>query len=462
MKKYRSVIIFAIVVLIFAGAAFYFTKYYTPKTKKTSTDKTSSTTETVSVLKYGDKLSKFSITVDNTQYDFEKVKTEWKIIKPKDFKFDVDKINSLASSLTDLTADKVIGDNVKNLSDYGLDKPITITVKSKDGKEEIIELGKETPVKSGYYLKLKDHGKVYVVSTTVGESLKLDKSALMAKDLFPKKVEDYKTLSLYKNGELTFKTKYISTNKWAVEEPIQMDADDQVISPIIEGLPNIKIQSYEKKANDSEYGLDNPSYTLIYGTKTGETKIIFGNEKVKGTSIYAKVDGKDDVFSLNLDTLNFLDKSLYDVTSKIIAIPDYKDVSEMAVTSNGKTHTSKITVNKDNKEKDQFVVDGVDLKKKKKDDGDKLFREYYQAIIGLRFDKISKDEQPEGDPTIKVVYTLKKDPGKIEVSLISKDDKYYYAMKNGKYTGALVAKSLVEDELLKQTQNLEKFIDKVK
>ncbi|MEN8904706.1 MAG: DUF4340 domain-containing protein [Clostridiales bacterium] len=462
MRKFRSVIILFIVVLIFGGLAFYFTKFYTPKAEDVEEEDQTTPAETITVVEYGDKLNSFSFSSNDVKYEFVKSDDKWKISEPKDFKYDNTTIDTTVGYLSTLTADKLIGEDVKNLEDFGLDKPsMELTIKSDDKKQEVIQIGDETSSKSGYYLKLKDHGKVYVISTYVAESLKLSKSSLLVKDILPSKAEDIKLIALYKNGKLSFEANSKS-DAWKIGKPIKADSDGSSLIAMAEAIPTIKVESYIDDKNIEECGLDNPSYELLCGTKDKETKVLFGIEKVKGTSIYAKLDGKDEIFTINMEVLNFLDKSALDVTSKLISIPDYKDVSEMNVTIDGKTHTSKITVNKDDKEKDKFIVDGVDIKKKEKDEGDSLFREYYQSAIGVVFSEVDLEEEPEGESDIEIVYNLKKDPGKIEISLISKNDKYYYAFKDGEYTGTLVSKEIVKNGLIEKTKELEKFIEKNK
>jgi hypothetical protein len=466
MRKYRSLIIFFIIVLLIGGAAIYFINFYTPPEDDTEVEDTTEDT-TVSIISYGDDLSTFSFTLNEVKYEFKKEDTEWVISEPEDYKYDEDIINSLAGYLGDLTADKEVGE-VENLADFGLEEPVfEITIKNAEDEEAVIQIGDMTPVETGYYAKLKDEDKVYVISTYTGEAMILDASSIRSKDLFPSESTDFKAISVEKDGDVSYSAKYVDENEWTITAPIKADTKDDTFITMAETLAGVSIVSFESDVEDSDCGLDKPSYKLTYKTEKSEKTILFGKEKVKGTSIYAKVEGKDEIFLLSLDTLTFLDTKITDVASTLIAIPNIDDVTKMTVTADGEEHVSKITTSDDEESEnadDKFVFDGVDIKKDEdtSEEADDMFRQYYQAVIGVAFEEIEIDAEPEGDAEVKIIYELSSDPGKITVELISKNDEYYYAMKDGNYTGTIVSKESVKEGLITSTEEMVEFAEKLK
>ena len=71
---------------------------------------------------------------------------KWQIAEPKPLRADQDAVKSLVSSLSTLTADKVVEDKATDLSAYGLNAPtLDVTITKKDGKSQDLLVGDDTP-----------------------------------------------------------------------------------------------------------------------------------------------------------------------------------------------------------------------------------------------------------------------------------------------------------------------------
>ena len=70
---------------------------------------------------------------------------------PGKFEYDTSKFRSMMYTLTSISAVKLVEEDAKNLSDYGLDKP-TATVRTyySDGSEVDIIIGSQAPVDENY------------------------------------------------------------------------------------------------------------------------------------------------------------------------------------------------------------------------------------------------------------------------------------------------------------------------
>jgi hypothetical protein len=92
---------------------------------------------------------------------------KWQIVEPKPLRADQDSVNSLASALSSLNADKLVEDKAADLSPYGLNTPsLDVTVVKKDGKSQDVYVGDDTPTGSGAYVKLANDPKVYTICAT--------------------------------------------------------------------------------------------------------------------------------------------------------------------------------------------------------------------------------------------------------------------------------------------------------
>lgn len=59
--------------------------------------------------------------------------------------------------------------------------------------------------------------------------------------------------------------------------------------------------------------------------------------------------------------------------------------------------------------------------------------------------EVEPGAKPEGKPEVIITYYLKKAPGTMKVEYIPKDANNYYVVKNGKYSGIVVAKKKFDE-----------------
>lgn len=110
-------------------------------------------------------ITSLKFVIDKQEVTFVKEDNLWVKEDEKDFPVDQSTLDSAASYISSVTAERILED-VEDLSEYGLDSPSnTITVKTDDDTETVIRVGIKNESTSQYYLR-KDDDKttVYVVS----------------------------------------------------------------------------------------------------------------------------------------------------------------------------------------------------------------------------------------------------------------------------------------------------------
>jgi len=367
----------------------------------------------------------------------------WEIVSPRDFRFDESKLNSIESAFSALTAEKVIEENASDLAQYGLDKPVTVSVKLDDDTVKALEIGDETPSKTAYYLKEKGSSKVYSVEKYYGDKLKVSRNDIRNKTLFTAKLEDINALSLERGGQQVFASKKVGENQWEMTSPIRGNLDTAVASTMLGALTQAAALEYvEANAADLEkYGLAKPAYAMEFATPAGKSKLLLGKENKRGEDIFARVDGSSEVFTLPLSSFTFLDKPLKEIVEVFAYLANINDVNKIVVDIDGQTVVSELQTNKDDSSKDKFTVNGKDVTALKDENGGELFRKYYQALIGITLDDIEVGAVPSEKPEITFTYYLNKAPQTMKIEFVPKNDKYYYVVRNGEYAGIIVAKS---------------------
>ena len=449
MKLYRNAIILVVIVALLVGAYFLISR-----NKEEDGGLTDNTSDAIRLTDYTSDEIK-SCTLKNTDGTFVMVKkdTDWVLSSPTDLNADPSALSSIVINASTVIADKLIEEDAADLTLYGLDKPILVTLELNDGSKKTLEIGKLTPTKAGYYARLSGENKVYMIGTYPGEKLTVSRNDMKLKTLYTVESDKINWISMDRNSQNVFVSKTDEDTSWGLVQPIKGSMNSSAVSPMLEALTSVTVTEFveEKPADLSIYGLDKPSYTFDFKTTDGKAyKLVMGAERTKGREIYAKMGDKDEVFVMDISAFTFMDKPLKEIVDVFAYIVNIDQVKKIDLTMDGKTTAMTIDVytdaeGKTDTDKDKFTVDGKDASGK--DEKDKQpFRTFYQSLIGISVDEIEINGTPVGDPEISINYTLK--TGSMKVDYISKDANYYYVVRNGEYAGILVKKSKQEYGIL--------------
>jgi hypothetical protein len=301
--------------------------------------------------------------------------------------------------------------------------------------------------------------------------MKLTEGAMKKSELVTLTAEEVTGFSFEKNGELLYEAQKTGESEWNFVKPLKTALDSDRMGKITESIIAITaLEFVDKRENASKYGLDNPSAAFTIKTQSdNKIRISLGNEKEGKSKVYAMLDGSDDIVLIDQSGFEFLDKPIKEIMNPFAYLVTYSDVSEFTLTVGSDKIKSEIKADPDGKtEKDVFIVNNLDIKTKAKENdvGDETFRKYYQACVGICTDELYlKDITPSGTPEITIEYKLLKAPGNYKIELISKDDEYYYLMKNGEFSKLLVKKSVLkdgDDSFYKVVEAMKSLIEKYK
>ncbi len=122
--------------------------------------------------------------------------------------------------------------------------------------------------------------------------------------------------------------------EWIILSPVETKGDRYTIQLIIQNIEKIKMKEYvyESLEKEREYGLITPSFSLrfYYKDETEEHGIDFGIESLDGEKVFAKVVGKNKIFSVPVNIRNSIKLSLFDVRDKYLC--EYKSEDIVGVT----------------------------------------------------------------------------------------------------------------------------------
>ncbi len=440
MRLYRNAVILLAVLVVIVGA-FVLLSIFDKKTVDNT--ETEAPVENLSVLDV-EKENIAEITMENKEvkYILSHNDKDFELTYPSGIKYDTALVNGTFDNISKLTADKVIEDNGSNLTKFGLDNPATDTVKMKDGTVKVLEIGSETPTKESVYVKLKGSDKIYLVSSNIISTLKVNGVYYKERRLFTPEKEDLNEIRMERNGDTSFTLDKNSDGKWAITSPVSGNVNEEQLDTMLNYFSSFSVWNFvdDKSPDLSVYGLDKPSYVMEVKSKTGSMKLLLGKEKTRDTEMYGKLADSNDIFVLTLSSLNFLDVPLSDLFERFVYSTDIKDVTDIQADMDGQVTNCVLQLDPGgNKDKDKFTVNGKDASGKD-ENGDFYFRAYYKALISLMFTDLDINAKPTGTPEITFTYRLNKSPGTVKVELIPRNTETYYAMVDGKYTGKIVYK----------------------
>ncbi|MDW8241134.1 MAG: DUF4340 domain-containing protein [Acidobacteriota bacterium] len=154
------------------------------------------------------------------------------------------------------------------------------------------------------------------------------------KKIFQFKDEDISRLSINRAGEtLTFERR---DNDWVMTQPISAKADYSNVSSLITNLTTSQIDRKLAASADklAGYGLEQPAVTLTITLKSGEQRQIkFGNKDFAGTSVYALIDGGQEVAMVPAYLLDSVDKSAFEWRDKSLLDVTFEQVTALELTT---------------------------------------------------------------------------------------------------------------------------------
>ncbi|PYG89441.1 uncharacterized protein DUF4340 [Ruminiclostridium sufflavum DSM 19573] len=443
MKLYRNAIILVVVLGLLIASYFFITKRQSANSDAVSD---STVDNSIYVMKSEqEKITSIAYNNTNGSFTIKKKDTDW-TIEPK-YEFEADNLNAngAATDMSAIIANKIIEENATDLAKYGLDKPVTIKVGLSDGSSKELQVGSYTPTEEGRYCKMAGDSKVYIVGTYYTSKFEPTYGYFVKKDILPVDAATLKTFSYEKNGQMQYAVDVVSEQEMNITQPIKEVAETSEVTKMLQAVTQLTIADViDNNPSDLvKYGLDKPAFAIKYGDASTTKNILFGSYVGTGTVRYAKYAEGKSVFSVDVAPLTFLDTKLDDVIYSFIYLPNIKDVSKVELLIDGKKSVCDITTAED-ADDDKFKVNGTDANMKN-ENGNSLFRNMYQSMIGITMEKYEMNAKPSGTPEISIKYHMK-DSKVVTVDLISKDSNYYYALKDGVYTNKVVQKSKLSEK----------------
>ena len=396
----------------------------------------------------------------------------------KDLEPETYELSALASQTASITAVKDYG-AVENPADYGFDNPTaTVSATYHDDSTFSFEIGSQTPLKDGYYLRETGGTNVYEVELYVAETFTVPSTDYIGTTLMTSpevREDDDSGQAVLRDMELSGTVR--ADKPFAFRMVTTEDTDFSLYtymmtSPYLRGCNSDKIQNLQSftaltassavKAYPTEedlaaYGLDEPYSvaelhtavsTLVDDPDASSTSS--GEEAEQVTSFYnvaehtirvgdtdedgnyyVMVDDIPVVYLVSSSSISTWVEAQYDdLADSLLFMRDITTVKNVSITIDGEKTTFDLTHYPDEEDRDDMMV----VKSGDQTLDTASFRSLYQNLMGItRYG--ATESKPTGDPDVTVeIVPMEGEGDTIRVDLYQKDASLYTCVQDtGEY-----------------------------
>lgn len=195
---------------------------------------------------------------------------KWSITTPAGLPADNTAIAGLAGSVTTLASDRVVDQNLTDLSAYGLE-PAVVSVKltMKDGKTHHLRIGGETPDKSSVYASVDGDKRLFAMATLNKDALNKGPRDLREKHLLSFDPDKLSRVELNVPGKPALE--FSRTGEaWQILKPRPLRADGLAVDELIRQLKDAEMDtSADDKSAAAAFASAKPHATARVTTADG-------------------------------------------------------------------------------------------------------------------------------------------------------------------------------------------------
>lgn len=272
---------------------------------------------------------------------------EWTILEPVAVAADGEAIDTLIDRLHRAKQDRQITEAAEDLSTFGLDSPVRVTLGLEDAESVTLALGTDTPVGFNLYAMPGDTTAVYSAPRSLRNSFdkKLfdlrDKAILRFEESDIERIEisgDRLTVSLRRQTDEAGEDA-----EWIAREPFEGRADGETIEDLLAALHTGKAEAFvlDSEPTDEQlaaYGLASPQVSITLGTADGSSRaLLLGAAAQEPEGLYAMRQGGSAVFVVDADLLEDLPASADGLRNKQVLALARQRVQSIEVIRDGVT-----------------------------------------------------------------------------------------------------------------------------
>ncbi len=375
--------------------------------------------------------------------------------KPQ-YSFDTSAISTACLSMSSISTSKRIGEDVQDLSPYGLDNPTAvIEFEGTDGTKTKVTLGSASAIGSYTYALKDDSRDVYMLSSYVTKYLLSRDTDYRELELLSLNeetpTEDLQSLSIIHHDEPMFAYRVLTdaemeenpdiASRLMMTVPFENQLNDATLSTyLLSYLMSVKATGVAEDAPQdlARYGLTSDltvlEWTLSDGTTTGKLTL---SQPTEDGIRYGYAQGIDSVLTFNAADFDFLDTFNYKRTLyRLLWTYSIKELAGFDVTAHGETHEIRLfdptTEESDAGQTFWATFDGEELRE------ENARRLYVRVLSPSVYDLTDETTEIADTPEWSAVIHF--DTGRADetIEFYQINSRYYAAYRNGEPTGFYV------------------------
>lgn len=323
----RGLLVAAVLLCVLGGAV-----YWSNKVKPDGGKKGDEAPKILTIPE--DQIAQITVTRKGSPPVTLKKTDKWQMTAPEPLPVDQDSVTSMVTTLSSLSADKLIEEKNTDWATFGLQAPqLEVVVTRRDGKATKLLLGDDTATGSGYYARLDGDARLFTVGSF--NKTALDKTA---QDLRDKRLVIFDADKLTR-VELTAKGQTVefgknSQNEWQIVKPRPLRADNWGVEEIVR-----KIREAKMDAATSEEDSKKAATGFVTGTKVAIARLTdaAGTHQIEvhksGEDYYAKGSAVAAAYKVTPELGTGLDKGLDDLRNKKLFDFGFNDPTKVEVKS---------------------------------------------------------------------------------------------------------------------------------
>ena len=237
---------------------------------------------------------------------------KWKVVAPVTTEADEAEVSGITSNLASLEIQRIVEEQPKDVSGYGLDTPRALVAFRAAGEKAMkrLALGGKTPTGGDMYARVEGQPRVFLVSGFLDGTL--DKSTFDLRSKAVLKVDREKVDGIEVASDAQTLRFAKAKDTWRITAPVEALADYGLVEGLLGRVANGQMKSLVASdvpaAGLAQYGLDKPQYTVTFAAGSARSTFLVGKAAADG-QVYAKDGSREMVFTVEAPLVDDLKKA---------------------------------------------------------------------------------------------------------------------------------------------------------
>ncbi len=263
---------------------------------------------------------------------------KWQITAPKPLNVEQSAVSPMLSTLSSLTAGRLVEEKASDLGQYGLSDPaLAAVITEKNNKTHALLLGDQTPAGSAVYAKLDGDPRVFTLASYNKSSIDKSVNDLRDKRLLTVDAEKISKVELIaKKEDIEFGR---NKNAWQIVKPKPLRADDGQVEQLVRTLTDARMDlggaDQDPKKIAATFASATPVATAKVTAESGTQELQVRKNK---DDYYAESSVVEGVYKVPSSLGKGLDKTLEDFRNKKLFDFGFTDPNKIEIHDGPKTY----------------------------------------------------------------------------------------------------------------------------